>query len=129
MTGKGGVVSRSGIETVGSGDSIRVLVLSVDEGIPGIGGTSALARIVPVRRTPTVAVCRVLSRGSPPDAAFARVVAVEVRLEDTEVVRDKAGARETGDGAGEVDAFVRWRGARVAGLRFAGLFGADVVRA
>jgi len=121
-------VSRSGVETVG-GDGIRVLVLSVDGGILGIGGTSALTRAVPMRRMLAVAACRVFSRVSPPDAAFARVVAVEVRLEDTEVVRDKAGAREAGDGAGEVDAFVRWRGARVAGLRFAGLFGADVVRA
>jgi len=122
-------MSRSGVETVG-GDSIRVLVLSVGRGIPGIGGTSALERAVPMRRMLAVAAaCRVLSRVSPPDAAFARVVAVEVRLEDTEVVRDKAGAREGGDGAGEVDAFVRWRGARVAGLSFAGLFGADVVRA
>lgn len=117
-------MSRSGVETVGPGDSIRVLVLSVGGGILGIRGTSTLARAVPVRRTPTVAACRVLSRVSPPGAAFARVVAVEVRLEDTEVVCDKAGAREAGDGAGEVDAFVRWRGARVAGL-----FGADAVRA
>lgn len=122
-------MSRSGVETVGSGDRIRVLVLSVGGGILGIGGTSAFARVVPMRRMLAFAACRVLSRVSPPDAAFARVVAVEVRLEDTEVVRDKAGAREAGDGAGEVDAFVRWRGARVAGLRFAGLFGADVVRA
>jgi hypothetical protein len=106
-----------------------VLVLSVDRGILGSGGTSAFARVAPVRRTPEVAASCVLSRMLPPDAAFARIVAVEVCLEDTEVVRVDAGAREAGDGAGEVDAFVRWRGAEVAGLRFAGLFGADAVRA
>ena len=106
-----------------------MLVLSVGGGILGSGGTSAFARVVPVRRTPADVASCVLSRMLPPDAAFVRVVTVEVRLEDTEVVRDDAGAREAGDGAGEVDAFIRWRGAEVAGLRFAGLFGADVVRA
>jgi hypothetical protein len=120
-------VSRSGERINDSGDGIRVLVLCVGGGILGIGGTSACARVVPVRRAPGTAVCRVLSRGSPPDIAFTRVATEVVRFEDTEVVRDEGGTRDAGDCAGEVDTFVRWRGV-VAGLRFVALFGADVVR-
>lgn len=121
-------MSRSGERIDNSGDGIRVLVLCVGGGILGIGGTSACARVVPVRRAPGAAPCRVLSRGSPPDVAFTRVVTEVVRFEDTEVVRDGGGTRDANDCAGEVDTFVRWRGVVVAGLRFVALFGVDVVR-
>jgi hypothetical protein len=63
------------------------------------------------------------------DVAALRVVAEEVRFEDTEGVRDEGVTRDEGDCVDEVDTFVRWRGAKVAGLRFATLFGTDVVRA
>lgn len=115
-------MSRSGEGIDGPGDGIRVLVLSVCGGIIGIGGTRAYARVVPMRRTPGVAACRVLSRVSRPDVVITRV--------DTEVVRDGGVTRDAGgcaDGV-PVDPFARWRGGRAAGLRFAALFGADIVR-
>jgi hypothetical protein len=112
----------------GSGDSIRVLVLSVCGGTLGTGGSSDRVRVVPVRRTPDVGACRALSRAEPPDVAVTRVVAEVVRREGAEVARDEAVTRDAGDWAGEVDTFVRWKGTAVAGL-FATLFGADAVRA
>lgn len=121
-------MSRSGERIDDSGDGTRVLVLRVCGGILGIGGTSACARVVPVRRAPGAATCRVLSLVSPPDVAFTRVATEVVRFEDTEVVRNEGGTRDAGDCAGEVDTFVRWRGVVVAGLRFVALFGVDVFR-
>jgi len=95
-------VFRSGGVIVDSGDSIRVLVLSVCEGTLGTGGSRVR---VPVRRMPDVAACRALSRAELPDVAATRVVAEDVCREDTEAARDEAGGR---DWAGEVDTFVRW---------------------
>ena len=117
---------RSGGVIVDSGDSIRVLVLSVCEGTLGTGGNSERARVVPVRRMTDVAACLALSRAELPDVAATRVVVEDVRREDTEAA-DEAGGRDPGDWAGEVDTFVRWKGAVVAGL-FITLFGAEVVR-
>lgn len=119
---------RSGGVIVDSGDSMRVLVLSVCEGTLGTGGSNERARVVPVRRMPDVAACRALSRAELPDVAVTRVVVEDVRREDTEAARDEAGGRDPGDWAGEVDTFVRWLGAVVVGL-FVTHFGADVVRA
>ena len=68
------------------------------------------ARVVRARVKPEAVACRVLSRAGVPDVAVTRVVAEVVRREDTGAVRDEVGGRDAGDGAGEVDAFVRWRG-------------------
>jgi hypothetical protein len=105
--GKGGVVFRSGGVIDGSGDSMRVLVLSVCGGTLGTGGCSDRARVVPVRRTPGVRACRALSRAELPDVAVTRVVADVDRRDDTEAACDEAGTRDAGDWAGEVDTFVR----------------------
>ena len=107
-------MSRSGI--VGSGDGIRVLVLSVGGGIRGIGGTGERVRAVDARDTLEVVRRRPPSRAEPPDVVVTRVGAAGARREDTELARGEAGA------------FVRWRATGDAGLRFVAIFDAEVVR-
>ncbi len=92
---------------IGSGDSIRVLVLSVCVGTLGTGGTSERARVVPMRREPGVVGCRVLSR-APPDVAVPRVIAEVCCREDTEVACEDVRTRDAGDEVGVVETFVRW---------------------
>ncbi len=113
---------------IGSGDSIRVLVLSVCGGTRGTGGTRERAPVVSVRRRLGVVGCRVLSRAVPPEVAVTRVVAEVVCREDTDAACDEGRTRDAGDDAGEIDTFVRCCGTAVAGL-FVTLFGAEVVRA
>ena len=123
LIGNGGVVFRSG-GVIGSGDSIRVLVLSVCVGTLGTG-TSGRARVVAVRRKLGAIGCRVLSRAAPPDVVAPRIVAEVVCREETEVACDQVRTRDAGDEAG---AFVLWWATAVAGL-FVRLFGADVILA
>ncbi len=118
---------RNGV-VIGSGDSIRVLVLSVCGGAFGTGGASERARVVPVRRRLGVVGCRALSRAEPPYVEVTRVVAEVVCREDTEAACDEVRTRDASDWTGEVDTFVRCWGTAVAGL-FVALFGTDVVRA
>jgi hypothetical protein len=99
-------VFRSG-GVIGSGDCIRVLVLSVCVGTLGTGGTSVRARVVAVRRELGVVGCRVLSRDAP-DVAVPRAVVEVVRREDTEVASGDVRRRDAGEEAGVVDTFVRW---------------------
>ncbi len=94
--------------------------------ILGRGGTGERARVVDVRDAPEVVRWRAVSRLGPPGAEVPRVVAARVRREDTEVVGGEVARRATVDGTGYVDCLVRWRG--VGGLRFATLFGAEIVR-
>lgn len=117
-------MSRSSDDIESSGDGVRVVVL---RGILGTGGTGERARVVDVRDTAEVVRCRAASRTELPDAAVPRAAAVAVRREDTEVVGGEVGRRGAVGCTGDVACLVRWRG--VSGLRFATLFGADVVRA
>jgi len=114
-------VFRSG-GVIGSGESMRVLVLSACTGAFGTGGNSGRARAVTVRRKLGVVGCRVLSRAAPPDVAVPRVVVCRVV---TEVACNDVRTRDAGDIAGVVDNFVL---TAVPGL-FGTLFGTDVVLA
>ncbi len=120
-------MSQSSDDIESSGDGVRVLVLRAGGGLLGTGGTGERARVVDVRDTPEVVRSRAVSLTGPPDAAAPRAAAAGIRREDTEVVGGEVGRRGAVNCTGDVACLVRWRG--VGGLRFATLFGADVVRA